>query len=137
MKNENNTDQNTMRLDKWLWCARFYKTRSIAADAVKAGRIRVNGERPKPAKMIAPGDRLLVRKESLNYELTVRDLPKARLPAAKAVLLYEESEESIQARELISRQLKAEAAMFPRTSGRPSKRDRRDLMKFRKSRMSD
>jgi len=126
-----------MRLDKWLWCARFYKTRSIAADAIKSGKIRIHGERPRPAKMISPGDTVLIRKDACKYEITIRKLPGARLSANNAILLYDESDESIQNRQQAGRQLKAEAAMFPRTIGRPTKCDRRDLMKFKKAPSAD
>lgn len=126
-----------MRLDKWLWCARFYKTRSIAANAIKSGKIRIHGERPRPAKTISPGDTVLIRKDAFNYEIIIRKLPRARLSACMAILLYEESDESIQNRQQTGRQLKVEAAMFPRTIGRPTKRDRRDLMKFKKAPCAD
>ena len=136
--NEKKADETGgMRLDKWLWCARFYKTRSLAADAIKSGKVRVNGDRPKPSKTIGPGDSLSIRKEAYKYEIFIRDLPRARLPAAKAVRLYEETEESINQRDLTSKQLKLDASMFPRSPGRPTKRDRRDLMKFKKTRTGD
>lgn len=128
------TDSESMRLDKWLWCARFFKSRSIASDAIKAGKIRVNDERPKPSKTISVQDRLSIRKEAFRYDITVLQLPKSRLSASGAAELYIESEESRLAREQLNLQMKSEAALFPRTHGRPTKRDRRDLMKFKQSR---
>ncbi|MCG8325743.1 MAG: RNA-binding protein [Thiotrichales bacterium] len=124
-----------MRLDKWLWCARFYKTRGLAADAIKSGKIRLNGDRPKASKAIKSGDVVIIRKKTCRLTVTVLELPKARLSPAKAMLLYEESDESIEAREEMRRNLKAQSSVYPRTPGRPSKRNRRELMKFRKSRV--
>mgnify|MGYP003571068304 CR=1 FL=1 len=128
--------EDSMRLDKWLWCARFYKSRSLAADAIKGGKIRVNGDRPKPAKMIGIGDQIVIRKGAFRHEITILQLPRNRLSADKAVGLYEESADSHATREQLKQQLKSEAAMFPQTHGRPTKRDRRDLIKFRKGRTS-
>ncbi len=131
MKNREASDINELRLDKWLWCARFFKTRSLAADAIKSGKIRCDGERPKPSKTVRPGDMLTIRKQAFKYEISILALPRARLSAADAARLYVETEASIQEREVTADQLKAEAAMFPRTAGRPTKRDRRDLLKFK------
>ncbi len=121
----------SMRIDKWLWCARFYKTRSLAAEAIKSGKVKINNDGAKPAKIVSPGDKLSIRKKALKYDITILEIPKTRLSAAKANLLYEESEESIKNRELISAQLNADAGLFPKIHGRPTKRDRRDLMKFK------
>lgn len=137
MKKQSDSSTQEMRLDKWLWCSRFYKTRSIAVDAIKSGKIRVNGDRPKPARNIHVGDSLLIRKDAFKYEIEILALAKSRLPAAKAIELYQESDESLNQRELVREQIKAESALFPRTIGRPTKRDRRDLMKFKKSPTSD
>lgn len=120
-----------IRLDKWLWCARFYKTRSIAADALKTGKITINGERAKPSKSVKPGDMLNIRKGPYHYAITVLGLAKSRQSAARASLLYEESAESISERELLAAQLKAETALTPSTKGRPSKKDRRAIIKFK------
>ena len=129
---ENNEKTDVLiRLDKWLWCARFYKTRSIAADALKTGKITANGERAKPSKSVKPGDMLNIRKGPYRYAITVLELAKSRQSAAGASLLYEESSESISDRELLASQLKAEAALTPSTKGRPSKKDRRSIIKFK------
>ena len=129
---ENNEKTDTLiRLDKWLWCARFYKTRSIAADALKTGKVTANGERAKPSKAVKQGDSLNIRKGPFHYAITVLDLAKSRKSAAGAALLFEESPESISKRESVASQLKAEAALMPTTKGRPSKKDRRSIIKFK------
>jgi ribosome-associated heat shock protein Hsp15 len=120
-----------IRLDKWLWCARFYKTRNIAANALKTGKVTSNGDRAKPSKPVKPGDKLNIRKGSYHYVITVLDLAKSRKSAAGAALLYEESPQSISERESLAIQLKAEAALMPTTKGRPSKKDRRSIIKFK------
>ncbi len=129
-RNNEKTDVLT-RLDKWLWCARFYKTRNIAANALKTGKVTANGERAKPSKAVKPGDSLDIRKGPYHYVITVLELAKSRKSAAGAALLYEESPESISKRESLATQLKAEAALMPTTKGRPSKKDRRSIIKFK------
>ncbi len=129
-KNNKKTDV-LLRLDKWLWCARFYKTRSIASDAIKTGKITANGERAKPSKSVKPGDILNIRKGPYRYAITVLGLAKSRQSATGASLLFKESPESISERELLASQLKAEAALTPSTKGRPSKKDRRSIIKFK------
>ena len=129
-RNNENTDVLT-RLDKWLWCARFYKTRNIAANALKTGKVTANGERAKPSKAVKPGDSLDIRKGPYHYVITVLELAKSRKSAAGAALLYEESPESISKRESLATQLKAEAILMPTTKGRPSKKDRRSIIKFK------
>ena len=129
-RNNEKTDV-LVRLDKWLWCARFYKTRNIAANALKTSKVTANGERAKPSKTVKPGDSLDIRKGPYHYVITVLELAKSRKSAAGAALLYEESPESISIRESLATQLKAEAALMPTTKGRPSKKDRRSIIKFK------
>ena len=131
MPKSNEKTDTLIRLDKWLWCARFYKTRSIASNALKTGKVTANGERAKPSKTARPGDKLNIRKGPYNYDITVLDLAKSRRSATGAALLYKESPESISERELLAAQLKAEAALMPTTKGRPSKKDRRLIIKFK------
>jgi ribosome-associated heat shock protein Hsp15 len=131
MPNNYEKTDTLIRLDKWLWCARFFKTRSIAAAALKTGKVSANGERAKPSKTIRPGDKLNIRKGPYHYVITVLDLAKSRRSATDAALLYEESSKSISERELLAAQLKAEAALTPTTKGRPSKKDRRSIIKFK------
>ncbi|NIQ13138.1 MAG: RNA-binding protein [Candidatus Dadabacteria bacterium] len=123
-----------MRLDKWLWCARFYKTRGLACHAIKSGKIIANNEKAKPAKLIHVGDKITIKRGPYQFDITILQLINARKSAKDAQLLYEESQESLLQREKIAQQLKAEATIFPRTKGRPSKRDRRELIKFKGTR---
>lgn len=120
-----------MRLDKWLWAARFYKTRSLAQQAIEAGRVRVEGERIKPSKEVKPGDRLAIRVQDEDWDIAVRALSERRGPAAAARLLYEEEEQSRLARETqrARRSLAREPAL--ERHGRPTKTDRRALRRLR------
>jgi ribosome-associated heat shock protein Hsp15 len=117
-----------MRVDKWLWAARFFKTRTLASDAAEAGRVSVNGERAKPAKVLKPGDILLLRKPPYEYSLVIKALSDRRGPAKEAQLLYEESAASIAARQTLSAELRDMPP--PLFKGRPTKRDRRAMEKF-------
>jgi ribosome-associated heat shock protein Hsp15 len=120
----------SQRVDKWLWAARFFKTRGLAAEAVKGGKVDVNGQRAKPAKTVRVNDHLSIRRGAFLHEVTVRKLAPQRLSAAAAADLYLESEESRAHRETLALQIKAANHGQPRTRGRPSKRDRRALLKF-------
>ncbi|HXD49737.1 MAG TPA: S4 domain-containing protein [Gemmatimonadaceae bacterium] len=121
----------SVRLDKWLWAARFFKTRSLATDAVAGGKVEVNGERAKPAKAINPGDEIRVRLAPYEHVLIVRELAERRGPAAAAQALYEETAASREARERLAAQLKiAPPAFVFEDKGRPTKKDRRDLARF-------
>jgi ribosome-associated heat shock protein Hsp15 len=121
-----------MRLDKWLWAARFYKTRSLAQQAIEAGRVRLGGERVKPSRAVAAGDLLAIRVQEFDWEVAVRELSERRGPAAEARRLYEESEHSRRRREdlLAERKLAVEPARA--LQGRPTKRDRRVLERLRR-----
>ena len=120
-----------MRIDKWLWAARFYKTRSMAADAVTGGKVELNGERPKPAKGLRPGDTLRLRIGVYEHVLVVRALSERRGPASVAQALYEETPESIAARARMAERMRYEMPQGTET-GRPSKKDRRDLNRYRR-----
>jgi ribosome-associated heat shock protein Hsp15 len=119
-----------MRLDKWLWAARFFKTRSLATQAIDAGRVKVDGERAKPAREIKPGDRLQVRVGDADWTLTVVGLSMQRGPAPVAQALYQEDAESIarRAQQVAERELAANPAA--EIKGRPTKRDRRMIRRF-------
>jgi ribosome-associated heat shock protein Hsp15 len=119
-----------VRIDKWLWAARFYKTRSLATDAVDGGKVQVNGERVKPAKVIRAGDTLSVRNGHFTWEITVLALSERRGSAAEASKLYAESDESRSEREEKSALLKIERQSNPFPGGRPSKKARRQIIKF-------
>ena len=116
-----------MRLDKWLWAARFFKTRSLATDAVDAGKVQLNDKRSKPAREIHIGDRLEISKDDIRWAISVRELSEQRGPAIEAQKLYEESPESQQrrAQQRETRQFVADPAK--EIHGRPTKRDRRKL----------
>jgi ribosome-associated heat shock protein Hsp15 len=120
-----------VRVDKWLWAARFYKTRSLATEAVTGGKVEVNGERTKPAKTVKVGDEIKVRLAPYEHILIVRDLAERRGPASVAQALYEETEASRAARQRLAAQLASAPAMFVyEEKGRPTKKDRRDLSRF-------
>lgn len=121
------------RLDKWLWCARFYKTRSLAQAAIKAGHVSVNGERPKPSRGLCKGDRLLVRRSPLEYAVLVIGLAKQRVSAALVPTLYHESAESIARREHISAQLKMANAIEATPPGGLDRRARRARVALKRS----
>ena len=116
-----------VRLDKWLWAARFFRTRSLAAEAVDAGQVRVDGERVKPAHPVRAASRVTIRKRELVFDVAVLAVSDVRGPAAQAARLYRETAESVQARE---RALAARANAAASTGGRPTKRDRRRLEDF-------
>lgn len=120
----------SVRIDKWLWAARFFKTRSIATDAVEGGKIKLNGERPKPAKAVKVGDRLEVRSGPFTFAIAVLALSDKRGPATEAAKLYAESEESQAGRRVLADQLRADAGTNPLLRGRPTKKARRDIIRF-------
>jgi len=120
----------SMRLDKWLWCARFFKTRQLAAEAIRAGKIKVDGIRVKPARSVRTGDVYTITHSPFAYTITVKSLADRRGPASEAAKLYEENPQSIAARTLLQEQLKLHNNLTPRSQGRPTKRERRKLVKF-------
>ena len=118
----------TMRLDKWLWCARFYKTRSLATEEISKGRVTVNGQQAKPARDLRCGDTVALRQGPIARTVVVRALSGARGPAPVAQLLYEETVESIAAREQAAEQRRlAPEPAAALQDGRPTKRDRRNI----------
>ncbi len=121
-----------VRIDKWLWAARFFKTRSLAAEAIAAGKVEVNDERVKPAKLIQLGDSVSVRLGPYLHVVHVRGLSERRGSATVAATLYEETAESSAARAKLAEQLRmAPAAFVYEEKGRPTKRDRREIDRFR------
>lgn len=124
-----------VRIDKWLWAARFFKTRSLAVDAIGGGKILVNHERVKPAKTVQAGDTVSVRMGPYEHVVLVVALSDRRGPAAVAALLYQETTASIDVRAKLSEQLRmAPAAFVFEDKGRPSKKDRRDIERLRDAR---
>ena len=117
------------RIDKWLFAARFFKTRSLAAEAIERGRVSVNDQRVKPAKVLAIGDKLTIRINNYQYDIEVLGLSNKRGSASVAQQLYRETDESREKRELLAARLKAQPQPFY-TKGRPTKRDRREIERF-------
>ena len=120
-----------VRLDKWLWAARFFKTRALAAEAVAGGKVQVNGDRAKRARPLQIGDEVRVRQGPYEFLVVVRALSARRGPASVAAELYEERPESRAAREAMALQLKTLHAAFVPEKGRPTKRDRREIERLK------
>ena len=120
----------SVRLDQWLWAARFFKTRSLANEAAQGGKVHVRGDRAKPARAICVGDRLQIRRGPYEWVVEVKGLSTRRGPAKEAVLLYEETEESVRARDAARADVRVQAAPFRERGGRPTKKDRRDLVRL-------
>jgi ribosome-associated heat shock protein Hsp15 len=125
------TPDGRIRIDKWLWAARFYKTRALAAEAIAGGKVQVNGERVKRAKPLQVGDEVRVRQGPYEHQIVVRELSDHRGPATQAAALYEEKPESRAAREALAIQLKSLHAAFLPDRGRPTKKDRREINKLK------
>lgn len=119
-----------VRFDKWLWAARFYKTRSLAAQAIESGQARLNQERVKQAHVVHPGDTVTVRKQGSTWDTRVLAVSERRGSAVDAALLYAETPESMAARTEEASRRKAAAEAEPRYTGRPTKRQRRKLEDF-------
>ncbi len=124
----------TVRIDKWLWAARFFKTRSLARAAVQGGKVRLNDARTKPAKILEVGDELRIQRGEETWVVQVRDLSERRGPAPEAQKLYEETEESRVQREAQVERRKAERAAMGDRDRRPDKRQRRQIIRFRQER---
>ena len=122
-----------MRLDKWLWAARFFKTRTLASDAVDGGRVKLNGVATKPAKEVKIGDRLHIHAGEQDWEIVVQGLNEQRRPASEAQLLYQETPDSVQQRTQAAELRKLAPSPAQEQKGRPTKRDRRLLSRFRES----
>ncbi|HEX6052003.1 MAG TPA: S4 domain-containing protein [Gemmatimonadaceae bacterium] len=126
-----NETHDRVRLDKWLWAARFYKTRGLAADAIDGGKVEVNDVRAKRAKMVQVGDAVRIRQSPFEHVVIVRGVSERRGPASVAATLYEESAESKAKREALVTQIRSMPSGDWET-GRPTKRDRREIERFRK-----
>jgi ribosome-associated heat shock protein Hsp15 len=121
-----------VRLDKWLWAARFFKTRALAADAIESGKVEVNGERAKRAKQLQAGDMVRIRLGPYQHLIKVLALSERRGPASVAATLYEEDPDARKAREALQVQVKAAQSASGYLPGRPTKKDRRDIEKIRR-----
>jgi ribosome-associated heat shock protein Hsp15 len=122
--------ENKCRLDKWLWAARFFKTRSIAADAVESGKVRINSDRAKPAKEVKVGMIVNIRNKDIELECEVIGLSNIRRGAPEAILLYAETEAGKLKRENAKVTREADHAVRERGAGRPTKRQLREIKKF-------
>lgn len=120
-----------MRIDKWLWAARFYKTRALAVKSCELGRVEMGGQTVKPAREVKAGDRLRIRTEGGDYEVEVVALSEVRGPATVAQTLYCETETSRARRALVAEQRRLEPQVFAAPSGRPTKKDRRVMTRLR------
>ena len=127
----------TLRLDRWLWAARFFKTRSLAADAVSGGKVHLNGARVKAAKAVRVGDTLSIQQGPYESTVIVLGLCTQRRPAREAALLYEETEASKTERTRLRAELRATTVHPAHTHGRPSKKGRRDLAKLTRGRRGE
>lgn len=121
-----------VRIDKWLWAARFFKTRGLAAAAVGGGKVEIHGERAKPSRVVRAGDRITVRRGPYEWIVIVKNVARLRGPAAQAQLLYDETEESLRQRQTAAAQFKLERPPEFAAPGRPTKRDRRAISRFTK-----
>jgi ribosome-associated heat shock protein Hsp15 len=120
-----------VRLDKWLWAARFFKTRSAASQAVDGGKVDINGERAKRARLVQLGEIITIRRPPYEHQIVVRGIAELRGPAAVAATLYEETAASRQARETLAFQLKNAPTLSFEGGGRPTKRDRREIERLK------
>ena len=128
MQKDNSEEK--FRVDKWLFAARFFKTRSLAAEAIERGRVTLNQSRVKPAKLLLVGEKLIIRIGNYQYEIEVLGLSNKRGSATMAQQLYRETDASREQQAIVAERIKAQPQLFY-TKGRPTKRDRRDIQRFR------
>lgn len=121
----------TVRLDKWLWAARFFKTRAVAAVAIDGGKVDVNGDRPKRSRQLTIGDTVSLRLGQYEWHVVVRGVSERRGPASEAQKLYEETAESAAARAALKVQLDSMPSFFGHGEGRPTKQNRRALRRLK------
>lgn len=131
-KKQQGAGPGTVRVDKWLWAARFYKTRALATEAVNRGNIKLNHTRVKPARPVGINDVLDIRKGPYHWQVRVTDVTEKRGSAAIAALLYSETEASKKERETVREQLKIDRLSRPRQAGKPGKTERRKIMEIKK-----
>jgi len=120
-----------MRIDRWLFAVRLFKSRALAATAVSGGRVHVNGERVKPARQLRPGDRIALMRGAVDFDCEVLLLPARRGPASEAARCYRESAQSIERRARFGERMRLAVALSPRPQARPDKHERRDLRRVR------
>ncbi|MEB7557268.1 ribosome-associated heat shock protein Hsp15 [Kluyvera cryocrescens] len=120
-----------VRLDKWLWAARFYKTRALAREMIEGGKVHYNGQRSKPSKVVELNAQLTLRQGNDERTVVIKAITEQRRPATEAVALYEETAESIEKRAKVALARKLNALTMPHPDRRPDKKERRDLMRFK------
>lgn len=130
-ENDDEDGDDRVRLDKWLWAARFFKTRAIAQEAIAGGKVLIGGERPKAAREVRVGDEVRLRLGPYEHVIVVRQLNPRRGPAREAALMYEERADSVAARSRLAEQLRAASAFNPQAAWTDSKKDRRDVRRMR------
>ena len=129
---QNPSDDSSMRLDKWLWAARFFKTRQLAIEAISGGKVHVNGQRTKPGKSISTGTQLTITKEPYTWQIEVTRLDPQRRSAELAASLYAESEASLEKRQAEIQSRREERALGGGDDQRPTKRERRLIHRFKR-----
>jgi len=127
----NEKQEQAVRLDKWLWAARFYKTRALAREMIEGGKVHYNGQRSKPGKVVELNAILTLRQGNDDKTVLIVGISEQRRPANEASTLYEETQESIEKREKLALARKMNALTMPHPDRRPDKKERRDLMKFK------
>lgn len=127
----NEKHEQAVRLDKWLWAARFYKTRALAREMIEGGKVHYNGQRSKPGKVVELNAVLTLRQGNDDKTVLIVGISEQRRPANEASTLYEETQESIEKREKVALARKMNALTMPHPDRRPDKKERRDLMKFK------
>jgi len=120
-----------VRLDKWLWAARFYKTRALAREMIEGGKVHYNGQRTRPSKNVELNAEIILRQGNDQRTVIVKAITDQRRPASEAVLLYEETAQSVENREKLALARKMDALTMPHPERRPDKKERRDLIKFK------
>ena len=125
------TNNETMRIDKWLWVTRFYKTRSLATTAINGGKVHLNGSRTKPSRQVSTGDRLTIQKGPYSFSIVIDKLNRQRRPAEEARTLYTEDEQSALQRHALYKQRKLEGHSVRQRERRPDKRARRQIIQFK------
>lgn len=123
----------TVRIDKWLWAARFFKSRQLSQEAINGGKVHLNGTRVKPSRNVVVGDQLAIRKDQFTYEIEIQRLHDKRVAAKIAQTYYQESQQSIENRETVALHLKAQSLYTPKTDRRPDKKSRRKLIDIKKA----
>lgn len=120
-----------VRIDKWLWAARFYKTRAMATEAINGGHVHLNGQRIKPSRTVMVGDEISITRPPYTFDIQVKALSEKRGPATIALTLYDENQQSKDKRESLRQQLRLQAANNPSPQKRPDKQQRRKIIRFK------